>query len=73
VSAFGSYNETYGSLSAVVVMLLWLWLTSIIVLLGAEINAETEHQTARDTTVGGDQPMGQRGAVKADTLGDASS
>jgi len=72
VSTFGSYNETYGSLSAVVVMLLWLWLTSIIILLGAEINAETEHQTARDTTVGGDQPMGQRGAVKADTLGKAS-
>jgi membrane protein len=72
VSTFGSYNETYGSLSAVVVMLLWLWLTSIIVLLGAEINAETEHQTARDTTVGGDQPMGQRGAVKADTLGKSS-
>ncbi|MEO6653116.1 MAG: YihY/virulence factor BrkB family protein [Ilumatobacteraceae bacterium] len=72
VSAFGSYNKTYGSLSAVVVMLLWLWLTSIIVLLGAEINAETEHQTARDTTVGGDQPIGQRGAVKADTVGKAS-
>ena len=70
VSSFGSYNETYGSLSAVVVMLLWLWLTAIIVLLGAEINAETEHQTARDTTVGGEQPIGRRGAVKADTVGE---
>jgi membrane protein len=40
------------------------------VLLGAEINAEMEHQTARDTTIGGDQPMGSRGAIKADTLGD---
>ena len=72
VSAFGSYNKTYGSLSAVVVMLMWLWLTSIIILLGAEINAETEHQTARDTTTGGDQSLGRRGAVKADTLGQAS-
>jgi membrane protein len=69
VSRFGSYNETYGSLAAVVVILLWLWLTFVIVLLGAEINAETEHQTAHDTTIGGDQPMGERGAVKADTLG----
>ena len=69
VSQFGSFNETYGSLSAVVVILLWLWLTFVIVLLGAEINAEMEHQTAHDTTVGDDQPMGERGAVKADTLG----
>jgi membrane protein len=69
VSSFGSYNETYGSLTAVVVILLWLWLTAVIVLLGAEINAEIEHQTEIDTTVGDDQPIGQRGAVKADTLG----
>ncbi len=69
VSSFGSYNETYGSLAAVVVILLWLWLTAVIVLLGAEINAEVEHQTEYDTTVGGEQPMGLRGAVKADTLG----
>ncbi len=71
VASFGSYNETYGSLAAVVVLLLWMWLTAVIVMLGAEINAETEHQTALDTTVGGDQPLGQRGAVKADTLGEA--
>lgn len=70
VNRFGSYNETYGSLAGVVVALLWLWLTAVIVLLGAEINAETEHQTSVDTTVGGDQPMGRRGAVKADTLGE---
>ena len=69
VSSFGSYNETYGSLAAVVVILLWLWLTGVIVLLGAEINAEIEHQTEVDTTVGGEQPIGRRGAVKADTLG----
>ena len=70
VSQFGSYNETYGSLAGVIVSLFWLWLTAVMVLLGAEINAETEHQTAEDTTVGGDQPIGQRGAVKADTLGE---
>jgi membrane protein len=70
VNRFGSYNETYGSLAGVIVALLWFWLTAVIVLLGAEINAEMEHQTAHDTTVGGDQPMGQRGAVKADTLGE---
>jgi membrane protein len=70
VNQFGSYNETYGSLAGVIVALLWLWLTAVIVLLGAEINAEMEHQTAHDTTVGGDQPMGSRGAIKADTLGD---
>lgn len=69
VSSFGSYNETYGSLAAVVVILLWLWLTAVIVLLGAEINAEIEHQTEVDTTVGDAQPIGSRGAVKADTLG----
>lgn len=69
VTWFGSYNETYGSLGAGVVILLWLWLTAVIVLLGAEINAEIEHQTEYDTTVGGEQPMGLRGAVKADTLG----
>ncbi len=70
VSHFGSYNETYGSLAGAVVSLLWLWLTAVVVLLGAELNAEMEHQTAEDTTVGGDQPIGRRGAVKADTLGD---
>ncbi|HSJ90886.1 MAG TPA: YihY/virulence factor BrkB family protein [Ilumatobacter sp.] len=70
VSQFGSYNETYGSLAGVIVSLFWLWLTAVIVLVGAEINAELEHQTAEDTTIGGDQPMGQRGAVKADSLGE---
>jgi membrane protein len=70
VSNFGSYNETYGSLAGVVVAMFWLWLTAVLVLLGAEINAEIEHQTACDTTVGGDQPICQRDAVKADTLGE---
>ncbi len=69
---FGSFNETYGSLSAVVVLLLWLFLTAFAILLGAEINAETEHQTARDSTQGPERPMGERGAHAADTLGDTA-
>ena len=68
VDNFGSYNETYGALAGVVVLLLWLWLTMYVVLLGAEINAESEQQTVRDTTTGPPEPLGQRGAVKADTL-----
>jgi membrane protein len=69
VSNFGSYNETYGSLAGVIVSLLWLWLTAVIVLMAAEVNAELEHQTAEDTTTGSDRPMGHRGAVKADSVG----
>ncbi|KAA1424295.1 YihY/virulence factor BrkB family protein [Nocardioides antri] len=68
VDNFGSYNETYGALAGVVVLLLWLWLTMYVVLLGAEINAEAEQQTVRDTTVGPPEPLGDRGAVKADSL-----
>jgi membrane protein len=68
VSNFGSYGETYGALAGVVVLLLWLWLTSLIVLIGAEINSETEMQTAQDTTEGPDKPMGERDAVKADSV-----
>lgn len=63
---FGDYNATYGSLGAVVVLLFWLYLSAYVVLLGAELNSELEHQTARDTTTGGDKPMGTRGAVMAD-------
>lgn len=68
VTNFGSYTETYGSLGAVVVLLFWLWISAYVILLGAELNAELEHQTERDTTVGGDKPMGQRGAYVADHL-----
>ena len=68
VSSFGSYNKTYGALAGVVILLLWLWITMFVVLLGAEINAEAEQQTVRDTTVGPARPLGQRNAVKADTL-----
>jgi membrane protein len=73
VTYFGSYNETYGSLAGVIISLLWLWLTAVIVLMAAEVNAELEHQTAQDTTIGGEQPMGRRGAVKADTVGEIRS
>ena len=66
----GSFNETYGSLSAVIVLLLWLSLTAFVILLGAEINAETEHQTAQDSTEGPERPLGERGAYTADTVGD---
>jgi membrane protein len=66
---FGSYNETYGALSAIIILLLWLYISAYAVLVGAELNAEMEHQTAVDTTVGPDRPMGQRGATMADELG----
>lgn len=66
VTLLGSYARTYGALAGVVILLVWMWLTSMAVLLGAEINAEAEHQTDSDTTVGPARPRGQRGAVKAD-------
>jgi len=66
VDNFGSYGETYGSLAGVIVLLLWLWITAVVVLLGAEINAETEAQTAKDSTKGPEKPLGERDAVKAD-------
>jgi membrane protein len=69
VSNFGNYNKTYGSMGAVVIMLMWLLITAYLVLIGAEINAETERQTKKDTTVGDPQPMGQRQAYAADTVG----
>ncbi len=67
---FSSYDKTYGSLAGVVVLLLWLWLSIIAVLLGAEINAEAEKQTVRDTTAGPEKPLGERDAVKADVTPD---
>ena len=65
---FGRYNETYGTLGAIVVVMLWLYLTALMVILGAELNAELERQTRRDSTVGPPQPLGQRGAFAADTV-----
>ncbi|KQT19335.1 hypothetical protein ASG40_00270 [Methylobacterium sp. Leaf399] len=72
VAGFGNYNETYGSLGAVIGFMTWIWISVTIVLLGAEINAEMEHQTARDTTTGPELPMGLRQARMADTLGAAT-
>ncbi|MCU1452466.1 MAG: Ribonuclease [Acidimicrobiales bacterium] len=71
-AGFGSYNKTYGALAGVVLLLLWLYVSALAVLLGAEINAEMEHQTVKDTTEGEPRPMGERGAHMADTLGKAS-
>ncbi|PPD44611.1 MAG: ribonuclease BN [Methylocystis sp.] len=65
----GNFNGTYGSLGAVVGFMLWLWVSSIVLLAGAQLNAEMEHQTGKDTTEGAPRPMGERGAVMADTLG----
>ncbi|MDQ4136115.1 MAG: YihY/virulence factor BrkB family protein [Pseudomonadota bacterium] len=73
VANFGSYNETYGSLGAAIGFMTWMWLSTTIVLVGAELNAEIEHQTAKDTTEGPSQPLGRRGAEMADTVGEAKT
>lgn len=69
---FANYNATYGTLGALIGFLMWTWLSVLILIVGAEINAELEHQTARDTTTGPPQPMGGRGAYVADTLGETA-
>ena len=73
IANFGAYNATYGSLGAAVGMMMWMWISAIVILLGAELNAEIEHQTARNSTVGLEKPLGRRGAVMADTVGAARS
>ena len=70
---FGTFNETYGSLGAIIGFMTWLWISAIVILLGAELNAEMEHQTVRDTTTGRSKPLGTRGAEMADTVGAARS
>jgi membrane protein len=69
VSLLGNYNKTYGALGAIIIMLLWLYLMAFAVLFGAAMNAELERQTTRDTTAGDEQPIGERGAYVADTVG----
>ena len=71
VASFDSYNRIYGSLGTGVGFVTWIWLSAIVILIGAELNAETEHQTAKDTTEGQPKPLGARGAVVADTVGEA--
>jgi membrane protein len=71
LASFANYNATYGSLGAGIGMMMWLWVSTIVILLGAQLNSEVEHQTAPDTTVEGDKPLGQRRASMADTVGAA--
>ena len=73
LSNFGNYDATYGSLGAAIGLMMWMWMSAIIVLCGAELNSEIEHQTARDSTIGRPKPLGARGAVMADTLGTGGS
>ncbi|UXZ53282.1 YihY/virulence factor BrkB family protein [Halomonas sp. 7T] len=69
VRYFSTFSELYGSIGAVVALMLWFWLSAFIVLFGAEINCEMERQTYNDTTVGAPRPLGERKAFAADTVG----
>ncbi len=73
VANFGSYNETFGTLGGAIILLMWLWLSAYIVLFGAELDSELEAQTRYDTTTGPSEPMGERGAEKADNLGEKAT
>lgn len=70
-TSLGNYDRTYGSLGTVIVFMTWIWISNVVILLGAELDAEIEHQTARDSTTGPPMPLGQRGAYMADTVGAA--
>ncbi len=69
VNNVAHFDVTYGSLGAVIGFMMWIWFSVMVVLIGAELNAEIEHQTALDSTTGPAQPMGVRGAAMADTVG----
>ncbi len=73
LDAFIHFGATYGSLGAMLGLMLWMWFSVMVVLVGAELNAEIEHQTAHDTTAGRARPLGERGAVVADKVGEAFS
>lgn len=68
---FADLNATYGTLGTFIGFMLWTWISTVILIVGAIINAELEHQTARDSTTGPEKPLGERGARMADTLGEA--
>jgi membrane protein len=70
VTSFATYGKTYGALGGVIALLMWLYVSNLMIVLGAEINAEMERQTRRDTTEGSEKPLGQRGAFAADTVGE---
>jgi len=70
---YANYDATYGSLGAAIGLMIWMWMSTIVVLLGAELNSEIEHQTAVDSTEGGGKPLGRRGAHVADTIGEAKT
>ena len=68
VQRLGTYESTYGSLAGVVISMLWLWITVLLVVIGGAVNGEAERQTTRDSTIGPERPLGERGAVVADTV-----
>jgi membrane protein len=72
VNSFGNYNKTYGALAGIIILLFWLYLTAFMVLVGAELNTEMELQTAKDTTAGAEQPLGERQAHAADHVATAT-
>ena len=72
VTNFGNYNKTYGSLGAVIGFMTWIWLSALVMLVGAQLDAEMEVQTTADTTTGPPQPIGARGAAAADTVAPAA-
>ncbi len=71
VANFSNDNATYGSLGAVIGLMTWMWISTTLVIIGAVLNSEIEHQTALDTTTGPSKPMGTRGAYVADTVGES--
>lgn len=73
IENFANYNATYGTLGALIGFMVWTWMSVIILIVGAEINAELEHQTTIDSTTGHPMPMGERGAYVADTIGDPAA
>jgi membrane protein len=72
LGSYAHYDATYGSLGAGIGLMMWMWVSSIVILFGAQLNSEIEQQTAKDSTIEQDNPVGARGAVMADTVGEAA-